>query len=154
MGFAWMALIAYARELFSRTCLPAWLEVGAAALWTTAIDLVIDPLAANQLGYWRWSGAGIYYGIPFTNFIGWFVVSLIAHGLFRRRLGRNFPALVVGFAIVLFFTLIALANSLLIAALIGFALCVAQLPIIALTRDGEREGLSAPMQWRRGLPKS
>ncbi len=134
MGFAWMSLIAYARELFARTRLPAWLEVAAAALWTTVIDLVIDPLAANQLGYWRWSGAGLYYGIPLTNFAGWFVVCLLACGLFRRRLEHNFMALVIGFAIVLFFALIALANHLFIAALIGFALCVAQFSITDLTR--------------------
>lgn len=138
MGFAWMALIAYALELFSRIGWPAWLEVAAAALWTTAIDLVIDPLAANELGYWRRSSVGVYYGIPLTNFAGWFVVSLLACGLFRWRLGQNFMALVVGFAIVLFFTLLALANSLFTAALIGLALCVGQLLLGALARASER----------------
>lgn len=127
MGLAWMSLVAQAREVCARWRLPFPVEAAAAALWLTAIDLVIDPLAANILDYWRWSHAGNYYGIPATNFAGWFATGLVAYALFGRRLGPNFWARVVGFAIVLFFALLALAHSLLPAALIGFALCAAQI---------------------------
>lgn len=134
MGFAWMVLAAHAAGLVARLRLPAWLGVLAAALWTTAVDLIIDPLAANALGYWRWSGAGSYYGIPFTNFAGWFVTGLVAFGLFGRRLAPNFWASVVGSAIVLFFTLVALAHSLHYASLVGLVLCAAQLLVISFER--------------------
>lgn len=127
MGFAWMALVAHAREVCARWRLPFPAEALAVALWLTAVDLVIDPLAANVLGYWRWSHAGNYYGIPATNFAGWFATGLVAYALFGRRLGANRWARVVGFAIVLFFSLLALAHSLLPAACVGFALCAAQL---------------------------
>ena len=128
MGFAWMSLVAQAREVCAPLRrLPFPVEAAAAALWLTAVDLVIDPLAANALGYWRWSNAGNYYGIPATNFAGWFATALVAYALFGRRLGQNFWARVVGFAIVLFFALLALAHSLLPAAAVGFSLCAAQL---------------------------
>lgn len=127
MGFAWMALVAQAWEIAKRLRLPSPLAIIAAALWTTAVDLVIDPLAANRLGYWRWESAGAYYGIPASNFAGWFLTALLAFILFGPRLESNFWARAVGFAIVLFFALVALANSLVAAALVGFALCFAQI---------------------------
>lgn len=127
MGFAWMALCAQAREVCAPLRLPFPAEAAAAALWLTAVDLVIDPLAANVLGYWRWSDAGSYYGIPASNFAGWFATGLAAYGLCGRHLRPNRWARVVGFAIVLFFALLALAHSLLPAAAVGFSLCAAQL---------------------------
>jgi putative membrane protein len=127
MGLAWMSLVAQAREVCARLRLPFPAEVVAVALWLTAVDLVIDPLAANVLNYWSWQRAGNYYGIPATNFAGWFATGLVAYALFGRRLRPNFWARVVGFAIVLFFALLALAHSLLPAALVGFTLCAAQL---------------------------
>ncbi|MBC7931124.1 MAG: carotenoid biosynthesis protein [Rubrivivax sp.] len=140
MGFAWMALIAYACDITNRLRLPAWGAAVAAALWTTVIDLIIDPLAANELGYWRWADAGYYYGIPATNFVGWFVTGLLACRLFGRRLGPNFWAGCVGASIVLFFALIALANSLHVPALIGLLLCAVQLSVTALTRHQSDNG--------------
>ncbi len=69
--------VTYVRQMLMNLRLSAWLEALIAASWMTAIDLVIDPLAANQLGYWRWVKSSAYYGIPLHNFAGWFVVSLI-----------------------------------------------------------------------------
>ncbi|MEX5729160.1 putative membrane protein [Rhodovulum iodosum] len=41
-------------------------------------DLYIDPIAV-EAGYWRWFvPANVYYGIPLLNFVGWFVLMLIA----------------------------------------------------------------------------
>lgn len=104
-----------------------------AALWMTAIDLVIDPLAAGTLDYWRWAGGGAYYGIPARNFLGWFTVSLLIFGLigvlFRRGRQSNVYACRVGFSIILFFTVIALAHGLILAGVIGMALCLLHLAL-------------------------
>ena len=127
MGLAWMSLVAFASDFTGRLRLPAWPAAAVAALLTTACDLVIDPLAANQFGYWTWARAGIYYGIPFTNFVGWFVTSLIACRVIAPRRQPNHWAGFVGVAILLFFALIALAHSLAPVALIGFALCAARI---------------------------
>jgi putative membrane protein len=127
MGFAWMALVAFACDTTRRLRLSPRPAAVFAALLTTATDLVIDPLAANRFGYWTWAHEGAYYGIPFSNFVGWFITSLIACRIIMLRPQPNFWADFVGTAIILFFTLIALANSLLLVALIGFLLCVVRL---------------------------
>ena len=35
-------------------------------------DLVMDPVMAKH-GHWKWKKSGIWYGVPFTNFLGWFI---------------------------------------------------------------------------------
>lgn len=131
MGFAWASLVAFASDFVFRLRLAPWVAVVCAALLTTATDLVIDPLAANQLGYWRWAREGAYYGIPFTNFVGWFVTALVASRILGPRGRPNFWAAFVGAAIVLFFSLNALAVSLTPVALVGFALVTARLALAA-----------------------
>lgn len=135
MGCAWAALVAFACDAATRLRLPAWGAAAFAALLTTAIDLVIDPLAANRLGYWAWFHRGAYYGIPFTNFVGWFVTALFVCRLFGAHRQRNLWAGIVGTLIILFFALIALAHTLLPVALIGFGLCAARLLLLGRSRS-------------------
>jgi uncharacterized membrane protein len=122
MGPAWMVLVAFASDAAGRLRLRGWKAIVFAALLTTATDLVIDPLAANRLGYWRWEEAGSYYGIPLVNFAGWFLTALVACRINGAR--ENFWAGLVGAAIMLFFALLALAHSLPSVALVGLALCL------------------------------
>jgi putative membrane protein len=132
MGPAWMVLVAFASDAAARLRLRGLTATVFAALLTTAIDLVIDPLAANRLGYWKWEEAGSYYGVPLVNFAGWFLTALVACRVARAR--ENFRAGLVGTAIVLFFALLALAHALPYVALVGFALCLARLLQGLLTR--------------------
>ena len=125
MAPAWMVLVAFGTDAATGLRLRGWKATTLAALVTTATDLVIDPLAANRLGYWRWEEAGAYYSIPLVNFVGWFVTALAACRLAGAR--ENFPAGFVGAAIVLFFALLALAHALPYVALVGLALCLARL---------------------------
>src|SRR5690606_9363521 len=73
---AWLILLAYVQHWCTALKLPAMARPFVAAGWMTVIDLVIDPLAAGPLGYWRWDSDGAYFGIPFLNFVGWYVTSL------------------------------------------------------------------------------
>ena len=79
--------------------------------------------------------AGNYYGIPASNF------RAGRHGPRRLRLfGRHFrpnSGACVGFAIVLFFALLALAHSLGAAALVGLRLCPRRSPPPAGRRAAE-----------------
>lgn len=141
MGPAWMVLAAFSCEAVSRLGLRRWTAVALAALLTTATDLVIDPLAANRLGYWVWAHRGAYYGIPSSNFAGWFFTALVACRLLLARRGANPSATFVGAAILLFFALVALANSLHFVALLGLGLCLAgfvRAKIFKLTSPGLR----------------
>ena len=127
MAGAWLILVVYVKQMLSPFGLPGWAEVTLSALWMTAIDLVIDPLAAGPLDYWRWKEPGAYYGIPAHNFIGWIAVSLLIFLLVRVLAGPrwqpNHRARLLGFSVVLFFTLIALSVRFYLAAGVGAALC-------------------------------
>lgn len=126
MFSAWMVLVAATQQLFSRFSWSAWKTSLLSAAWMTSIDLVIDPLAANQLAYWKWEQGGAYYGIPLHNFIGWFVVSFFIFLVIGRPRYSNPGAGIVGLTIILFFTFIAVSQRLLYPAAIGFALSLVQ----------------------------
>lgn len=52
------------------------LTAGIGAFVMVAWDLVLDPLMVAH-GYWTWSEVGLYFGIPVSNYIGWWVTSFI-----------------------------------------------------------------------------
>lgn len=139
MTCAWLALVAYVKQGLLRARLPPWRGAFVAAAWMTAIDLVIDPLAANQLGYWRWAERGGYYGIPLSNFAGWFIVSLAIFALLRgSEWGANIWHRLTGASIILFFTLIALSYHLWLAALVGLVLCAFDVWLYARRRRDDQ----------------
>lgn len=41
------------------------------------MDLVLDP-AAVDLGFWSYATAGLYYGVPLSNYLGWCVSASVA----------------------------------------------------------------------------
>jgi putative membrane protein len=127
MAFAWMVLVAGIKQTLQGFGLARWLEALLGALWMTAVDLVIDPLAANLFGYWHWPAAGNYYGIPVSNFVGWFLASLLVFALLDVRWKPNDWSRWTGLSIVLFFTLIALAHQIFLVGLIGLGLCGMQI---------------------------
>lgn len=65
---------------------------GLAALAATAIDLVMEPVMAGSLGYWRWVERGPMPGdAPIMNSVGWFGVSLVAALLIDRVRSEGGP---------------------------------------------------------------
>ena len=51
-------------------------------LLVTSIDLLLDPIEVSR-GAWQWIEGGPYFGIPLSNFLGWFIVSSLSSLLFR-----------------------------------------------------------------------
>ena len=92
---AWMVLFAFVRQLTRNI----WI----AAALLTATDLLIDPLASGVLGFWKWSVPGPYFGVPLSNFAGWFVVSLLMFAINRRVVERSVSQQVLGVSVLLFF---------------------------------------------------
>jgi putative membrane protein len=117
VGGAWMILIAWVRQL----AIPVW----AGAIVMTLFDLVIDPLAANTLGYWKWTTAGPYYGVPLSNFAGWFCVSFLILALPRGRPPRGLGVILTGCSILIFFALVGIAHHYVAPALNGLLICAA-----------------------------
>jgi putative membrane protein len=124
MGCAWIVLLAYVQQMMIGWTLPEWARPLLGAIWMTAIDLVMEPLAVGQLGYWRWSEGGSYYGVPLSNFTGWFLVSLALFLLYRRPMVANVWARWIGASVILFFTILALGSSLVLPAMMGVILSV------------------------------
>ncbi len=134
MMSAWMVLTAYLRQLLRLTGVRRGWQILFASLWMTAIDLVIDPLAAGKLDYWRWLDTGVYYGVPAHNFFGWFAVSLIIFSVIAGLSGDDDSTSLmpryIGLSIVSFFTVIAFALGLTLAGLIGVALGVLHIALV------------------------
>jgi putative membrane protein len=137
MSAAWMVLVAYLQQL---RLIGAWPRTTAAvvcATWMTAIDLVLDPVAAGPLRYWTWLAPGSYYGVPLRNFAGWFVVSLLMFALLSAAAWRPNPwARYVGLTIVAFFTIIAASHRMVVPSLAGVLLCAADLWLARRARLG------------------
>jgi len=86
---------------------------------------VIDPVAAGPLRYWSWVNAGAYYGIPASNFLGWFLVSAVIFIVLRAAPGPwadNIWTRRIGLSVIVFFTVIAASLGLWLAALAGAVL--------------------------------
>ena len=144
MTCAWTLLVVYVRQIVRLTPFSHAVAALVGALWMTAIDLVIDPLAAGRLAYWRWSEPGAYYGIPVHNFVGWLTVSALILMLLPRRAGASGATIATGWSIVLFFTVIALATGLVVPGAIGLALCIAH-PALALAHRRAPVTTGAPI---------
>lgn len=104
IGAAWIVLLAYTLETLRRWKVKAQLRPWIGAAWMTAMDFIIDPVAAGPLNYWGWSGGGWYYHVPWSNFLGWFIVSLLLLVFLARRDATPSRAVrLVGLAILVFF---------------------------------------------------
>jgi uncharacterized membrane protein len=52
------------------------------ALMMTAWDLPMDPAMVEE-GYWVWKEGGAFFGVPFQNFVGWFLLGFLICTLFQ-----------------------------------------------------------------------
>ncbi|QHE51977.1 carotenoid biosynthesis protein [Pontibacillus sp. HMF3514] len=84
IGFAWLMVIAGSHEIAKTISSNRILFVVLGSLLAVMIDLILDPVAFIVKEYWIWVEGGIFYDIPFSNFLGWFFLSLFFHtiGLF------------------------------------------------------------------------
>ena len=52
-------------------------------------DLTIDPMMSTITGNWTWHHGGSYFGVPFVNFLGWYLTVYVFYqifALYARRL--------------------------------------------------------------------
>ncbi len=122
IGCAWLILFDYVTQMLAWLRLSPRLRALAGALWLTATDLLIDPLAAGPLGYWTWSDKGRYYGVPAGNFAGWFLVGLILFLIFQEPPSRERKTACVGLSVLLFFSLIAVRHGMAGPIIVGTVL--------------------------------
>lgn len=91
---AWGAY-AYTCYLAASHLIAGRFKVIVTGLLMVLLDLGLDPVMV-ELGVWEWSSGGEWFGVPLSNFAGWFTVSLISVGLYAlisrgRDLGVRLP---------------------------------------------------------------
>ncbi len=59
------------------------------ALLMTMWDLVTDPQASTIGGIWVWGDGGNYFGVPISNFIGWFFVVYVFSQIFTLFISKK-----------------------------------------------------------------
>jgi len=52
-----------------------------ASMLTTMWDMSFDPIASYVNKIYTWYAGGAYFGVPFRNFTGWFLESIVFFGL-------------------------------------------------------------------------
>lgn len=93
---SWAAAQAITYRVNSRWHFPAFVSVSALAM--TAWDLFLDPMMVTW-GIWSWDNPGSYFGIPWTNYLGWLLVSALITFLIRPRKMPLVPLLIIYTAI-------------------------------------------------------
>ncbi len=53
-----------------------------AAAVMTAWDLAMDPIWANLVHAWVWVNGGAYFGVPVSNFFGWYLTNYLIYQSF------------------------------------------------------------------------
>jgi len=92
-----------------------------AAIIMVAWDVCMDPVWSTILHAWVWLRGGSYFGVPLSNFLGWYLGVYVIYQLFALYLsGRqdNFEVLPAHFSglAVLFYGVSAAGNLLLLLA--------------------------------------
>ncbi len=117
-----------ARPALLKTLLNGTIIVLGAASFALLLDLMIEPLAVHINGYWVWNESGWgYYGVPGSNFIAWWVTSLVLAAAMVTLIGSRpcskpvyswLPSLLYLLNLVMF-VLIFVAHGKLLASTIG-----------------------------------
>ena len=64
---------------------------GIAAFVMVAWDLSMEPTWATVDRAWIWRDGGTYFGVPVSNFLGWYLTAFIFYELFARYLRNREP---------------------------------------------------------------
>jgi uncharacterized membrane protein len=60
-----------------------------ASFLMVAWDLTFDPVNSTINGFWIWEQGGAYFGVPFSNFVGWFLTVFVFFIVFAVYLSRR-----------------------------------------------------------------
>lgn len=81
MGINWAMLVLITGSIASRLINNSFLKVLLGAFLMVLLDIFIEPNSA-RLDFWYWEGGQI----PLSNYVGWFVVAALLHGLFQATI--------------------------------------------------------------------
>ncbi|VVB51425.1 Bisanhydrobacterioruberin hydratase [uncultured archaeon] len=88
--FAWIPLVLASATLAGLFFRNAFFFLAASAVFLVLMNLMIDP-AASSVGLWVWSNPGAYYGVPASNFAGWFAAGTVGSTMYYLLSKGNLP---------------------------------------------------------------
>ncbi len=129
VSLAFAPLILGSATVTNRQIEDSRLALPVSALLLVMFDLILDP-AAVSLNIWVWDVPGPYYGIPISNYAGWFLTGLVAAALLHVILMETpvrtvrLPAdLAISLLLIIsFWTGFSFWTSLLVPAAIGLVM--------------------------------
>lgn len=75
---SWFAMGLVSFDLARRVTSSRGLAVLVGTFFMVLWDVSLDPaMTQGQVQFWFYEADGFYYGMPFSNWVGWFIVSLI-----------------------------------------------------------------------------
>lgn len=82
-----------------------------------AWDLSIDPVLSTQTQYWVWQSGGPYFGVPLSNFAGWYLTNYVIYQAFalyqlRRPLAFRMQPRAYWRLPVILYAIVAMGNIL------------------------------------------
>ncbi|ADU32222.1 carotenoid biosynthesis protein [Evansella cellulosilytica] len=151
IGFAWVMVIATSHTLARPIAnIVSRMKGIAYALYAafiaTALDFIIDPVAFQVKQYWIWHEPGYYYGIPASNFYGWFILSFVIHYCLYTFFFKNnkwtsqqtawdLRMRLLYFLMTFMFLIVALVNTLFLAAVLSIIFLLIIYPIYYVTNN-------------------
>ena len=111
IGIGWACIIYASMATVDRLNVAEKIRPFMVALLALNIDLQMDPIAVQE-GLWTWKGAtGFWFGVPASNFIGWFVVAFsFSYFIYYFRKNQKLK---------LFYPILCLILSLIVLAIVG-----------------------------------
>ncbi|MEM4735022.1 MAG: carotenoid biosynthesis protein [Candidatus Thorarchaeota archaeon] len=136
VAFAYGPLVLGSFTVAARMSGDPRIAIPLSSLVLVVVDLILDP-AAVVLNIWVWTEPGPYYGIPLTNYSGWFLTALVTNALlfvFLSGGARQVPSVDVRVMssltlAVSFWTGYAIWTLLLIPAILGVLMVVLLLSV-------------------------
>src|SRR5262249_48299661 len=61
----------------------------AASFVMVAWDIAIEPVLSTFAHYWVWSRGGAYFGVPLSNFVGWYGTNYLIFQFFALYVGTR-----------------------------------------------------------------
>ena len=69
----------------------SWLTPTIAAFVMVAWDLSMEPTWSTVDRAWIWRDGGSYFGVPVSNFLGWYLTAFLFYAMFARYLRNREP---------------------------------------------------------------
>lgn len=98
---SWMMMLYPAMMMAQVLSSHIWLRAAVAGFILTVWDFAMDPAMTTGFAYWHWHTEGGFYGMPWVNWLGWWLTGTLVAAVFWK-LSREWKGHWEPFALVLY----------------------------------------------------